>query len=91
MHTFQTDSGRQFWEPDTSLCAFTSIRENGEGVLGLGKKNGILYQLKPLAGLLMKDECLRRRSWVAQQPKERKCSPLACTWASLRGVMKVGK
>lgn len=69
MHTFQTGLGRQCRKPDISLCAFTSIRENGEGVLGLGKKNGILYQLKPLAGLLMEDECLGDWSWVAQEPK----------------------
>lgn len=69
MHTFQTGLGRQYRKPDISLCAFTSIRENGEGVLGLGKKNGILYQLKPLAGLLMEDECLRDWSSVPQEPK----------------------
>lgn len=49
------------------------------------KKNGILYQLKPPAGLLMEDECLRHCSWVAWKPKEREHSLLlACRWASLR-------
>lgn len=57
----------------------------------MGKKNGILYQLKPLAGLLMKDECLGCWRWMAQQLKERECSPWPCTWASLREVMRVGK
>lgn len=43
----------------------------------LGKKKGVLYQLRPLAGLLMEDEFLGHWSWVAQQPEERECSPLA--------------
>lgn len=91
MHTFQIGLGRQCRKPDISLCAFTSVRENGEGVLGLGKKNGILFQLKPVAGLLMKNKCLGHWSWVAQQLEERECSPLACKWASLHGVIRVGK
>lgn len=43
MHTFQIGLGRQCWKSDILLWAFTSVRENGEGVLGLGKKKEVLY------------------------------------------------
>lgn len=55
-------------------------------MLDLGKKNGTLYQMKPLAGLLMEDECLGTGlGWSSKQ--RRVC---VAPWLA-HGVIRVGK